>query len=298
MPQSRDPRQSPVPGRSSTLVEPREGLPDRDRGRPAPPLKLRESTLIESDDATCLPPVAPTIPAAVTRRAEPYRPTARPSVAILTVLDDGREDGEVVRLRGDRFVIGRSEGDFLVPHDARVSSRHVEIARRPGPAPNRWVVTDLRSTNGVFVRVRRAVLADGAEFLVGGGRYRFESSRVAALAPPPIAADRTLGWGLDAGSLVDRPPALVELIAAEEGSRVFLHDPETWLGTDPSCAIRRPDDPFCEPRHLRFATTPAGEWMAEHNGTHNGLWLRMDRVEVEALILFQIGEQRFRLKTT
>lgn len=47
-----------------------------------------------------------------------YRPTQRPLIAILTVFDDGKSEGESLRLWTDRFVVGRSEGDFLLPHDA------------------------------------------------------------------------------------------------------------------------------------------------------------------------------------
>jgi pSer/pThr/pTyr-binding forkhead associated (FHA) protein len=297
MPQPPAPRPSPAPWRGSTLVEPRDG--PHDRARPGPPPAGRASTMIESEEPRSSPEPPPT-PTAIARRAEPFRPTARPSVAILTALDDGCEDGEVIRLRGDRFVIGRSDGDFLLPHDSRVSSRHVEIARRPGPAPNRWIVTDLKSTNGLFVRVRRALLADGAEFLVGGGRYRFDAPRAAnsttpLVAPTAIARGQTVGW---AAVPQESPgsPALIELVGADEGPRIVLSGGEISLGSDASCTIRRPDDPFCEPRHLKLSRTPTGEWVAEHNRTLNGLWLRMERAEVDAVILFQVGEQRFRLK--
>ena len=45
------------------------------------------------------------------------RPVLRASMALLHVIDDGRETGETVRMRGDRLVIGRHEGDVVVPHD-------------------------------------------------------------------------------------------------------------------------------------------------------------------------------------
>ena len=41
-----------------------------------------------------------------------------------------REKEEWLRLRGDRVVIGRSEGDVLIPHDAMISGRHAELSRR------------------------------------------------------------------------------------------------------------------------------------------------------------------------
>ena len=41
---------------------------------------------------------------------------------------------------------------------------------------------------------------------------------------------------------------------------------------------------------------PQGGWHAEHNRTVNGLWLRMSQITVDAMVHFQIGEQRFQIK--
>ena len=56
-----------------------------------------------------------------------------------------------------------------------MSARHVEITHQLVGGLHRWVVTDLQSTHGMFVRVSRTALADKAEFLVGNGRYRFDA---------------------------------------------------------------------------------------------------------------------------
>ena len=61
-----------------------------------------------------------------------------------------------------------------------MSARHVEITHQIVGGLHRWVVTDLQSTHGMFVRVSRTVLADKAEFLVGNGRYRFDAPQVDA----------------------------------------------------------------------------------------------------------------------
>ena len=86
----------------------------------------------------------------------------------------------VIRIRDHRFIIGRTEGDFCIPLDGRMSARHVEITHQVVGGLHRWVVTDLQSTHGMFVRVSRTVLADKAEFLVGNGRYRFDAPQVDA----------------------------------------------------------------------------------------------------------------------
>jgi hypothetical protein len=69
---------------------------------------LKPSVAVAGGQIPIAQPVASSAPA-----AKPYHPTLRPTIAVLTVFDDGKSDGEVVRIRTERFVIGRSEGDFL-----------------------------------------------------------------------------------------------------------------------------------------------------------------------------------------
>jgi hypothetical protein len=284
------------------------------QGPPTPPVE-RSRTVIETDDeirqallsglkgqSPSLPtPTSPVVASAATaeRSASTFRPTARPPVAVLTVFDDGKMDGEVIRIRDHRFVIGRTEGDLRIPIDGRISSRHVEITHQVVGGLHRWVVTDLQSTHGLFVRVSRTPLADKAEFLVGNGRYRFDAPQggpgmTTDHVPSELATGETQGWS--EGPSPFRPPALTELIGNEVGNRVLLVKAEYWIGSDPTCPVCRPDDPFCEPRHVRLYRGPNGGWHAEHNKTQNGLWLRMPQIAAEPIVQFQIGEQRFRLK--
>ena len=59
-----------------------------------------------------------------------YRPQRQASMAVLCVVDGGPEDGQWLRLRGDKFVIGRTEGDLIIPNDTMMSTRHAEISRQ------------------------------------------------------------------------------------------------------------------------------------------------------------------------
>jgi pSer/pThr/pTyr-binding forkhead associated (FHA) protein len=283
-------------------------------GQPNPHVE-RSGTLIETDEEVRQaisglkgqgqaesPPTA-TSPVAQTANRGPsatlFRPTVRPPMAVLTVCDDGKLDGEIIRIRDQRYVIGRTEGDLKIPIDGRISSRHVEITLQTVGGLHRWVVTDLQSTHGTFVRVSRTVLADRAEFLVGNGRYRFDSPQSTADATvgqvtDPAVSGETQGWDGSPSPL--RPPAVTELIGYEIGNRMLLVKPEYWIGADPTCSICRSDDPFCEPRHVRLFRAPNGSWYAEHNRTQNGLWLRMSQIVVDSVVRFQIGEQRFLLR--
>ena len=58
-----------------------------------------------------------------------FRPRQRPSMALLTIYDDGRDDGEEIRVRRESTVIGRGQGDVVIPHDDRMSGKHAEIRR-------------------------------------------------------------------------------------------------------------------------------------------------------------------------
>jgi pSer/pThr/pTyr-binding forkhead associated (FHA) protein len=93
-----------------------------------------------------------------------------------------------------------------------------------------------------------------------------------------------------------RPPALTEILGREIGNRILLVKGEYWIGSDPTCQVCRPDDPFCDPRHVRLHRNSRAGWNAEHNKAQNGLWLRMTQIAVESTLQFQIGEQQFKLK--
>jgi hypothetical protein len=278
-------------GYSGTLIETDEDI------RQALLTRLKGQTAEAPAHTTAVAPAAPPAPRPAERVASPYRPTARPPIAVLTVFDDGKTEGEVIRIRDTKFVIGRTEGDLRIPIDGRMSARHVDITCQTVGGAARWVVTDLQSTHGVFFRVSRTVLADKAEFLVGNGRYRLDAPQADPGATAAFAeahSNETQAWVEGPGPF--RPPALVELLGHEIGNRILLVKPEYWIGSDMSCPIARPDDPYCEPKHARVFRGPKGNWQAEHNKTLNGLWLRLPQIVVESMVQFQAGEQRFLLK--
>jgi hypothetical protein len=216
---------------------------------------------------------------------------------MLTVVDDGKSDGEVVRLRSDRFIIGRSEGDFLIPHDRQISTRHIEITRQRVGEKYRWVLTDLQSSNGLFIRVSRTILSDKTELLIGKGRYRFEAAKSSLPETvdnlPPDVPQGTHPLGNEPAA--PPQPALVELSGGKVLSRLPLEKAEYWIGSAPACAICRANDPFIEPRHIHLCRDADGAWHAQNNKTANGIWLKVPQITVADSCSFQIGEQRFRL---
>lgn len=227
----------------------------------------------------------------------PYRPQFRPPIALLCILDDVGEEGEWVRIRGDKFVIGRAEGNLVIPHDAMMSGKHAELARKQEKGRLVWYLTDLQSTNGTYVRVGRGLLKHNQQLLLGGRRYRFDFPAPTDLAA--TAADQnkgTRGWQAPA-SATQQIPFLVELTQQGEGPRFPLSQAENWVGRDPrQCSIVLPNDPMVDPRHARIHRDARGRWHIENNRSLNGTWLRATRVPFASPGQFQLGEQRFLIR--
>lgn len=249
-----------------------EHRPEASRGAALPPAS--RSSIFESFDTVAhllrRPPAgdeAATAPATATppqADALPYRPTLRRPMAILQIVDDGHDDGETIRVRGDSLVIGRSEGDVRIPHDISMSSSHAVIERLPEGG---WQLADLGSATGTFVRVTTARLKHGAMVLIGATRLRFD------------VIDMTEAW-------------LVEVPLHGQGRRHECHGPVATVGRGPEGCQIVIDDPFVSPVHARVHRTRRG-WRIENVGM-NGLWVRLDGpVGLSTTAQFQCGEQRF-----
>jgi pSer/pThr/pTyr-binding forkhead associated (FHA) protein len=263
-----------------------------------------------------LPPAAPTAePKPKGDTTVPYRPVRRPPMAVLCLLDDGRDDGEWVRIRKEKFLIGRTDGDLIVPHDPMMSGRHAEISRQQEKGRYRWFLSDLSSRNGTFVRVYNALLRHGQELLLGGRRYRFDAAPQGGTLPqggPPANSDLS-GWHKvsplgteepqvpgtvrwDNVSQADLIPSLVELTLQGDGQRIFASAPDNWIGRDPlQCNILL-DDPLVSPRHARLHKDAKNRWQIDNAGSLNGIWLRVSRIAIDGAGQFQLGEQRFILR--
>jgi pSer/pThr/pTyr-binding forkhead associated (FHA) protein len=233
------------------------------------------------------------LPAGETR---PFRPARRPPMALLCILDDGSDEGELVRIRGSRLIIGRGgDVEVVIPHDDMISGRHAEISRQSAGGKHRWFLTDLQSTNGTYVRVASAVLRSGQEIILGCHRYRFDLPLAEAI---PATADNsapasTRAW--TAPTVAPVMPVLVELRAAGEGARLPL-PADGWLGRDQGQCAVVVQDGLLDPRHARFSRDGQGRWHVEGPGTTNGIWVRITRLPVENVCHFQLGEQRFVLR--
>jgi hypothetical protein len=219
-------------------------------------------------------------------------------MALLCVADDGRADGEWYRIRSDSVIIGRSQGDVVVPHDHVMSARHAEIARVQENGQWRWYLTDLGSTNGTYIRVMNALLQHRQELILGHHRYRFNSAPQGKGQVPELAASdaevvrATADWQEVARD--ELLPSLVEITAQGDGPHYFLTKTENWVGRDAKhCSVVLPHDPMISQRHARIYRDSKGRWHVESKNSRNGTWVRITETVFDVSCEFQLGEQRF-----
>lgn len=227
----------------------------------------------------------------------PYRPQVRPPIALLCILDDVGDDGEWVRIRGDKFVIGRAEGNLVIPHDAMISGKHAELSRKEEKGRLVWYLTDLQSTNGTYVRVGRALLKHNQQIQIGARRYRFDAAPPGGPAATAAEATKgTRGWQAPL-SVTQQLPFLVEMMPQGDGQRFALSGSDNWIGRDAKqCSILLANDPMVDPRHARIQRDAKGRWYLDNNHSLNGTWVRVSRVPFTSPGQFQLGEQRFLLR--
>jgi pSer/pThr/pTyr-binding forkhead associated (FHA) protein len=111
-------------------------------------------------------------PAAHAARPAGVRFTVMPYVAVFI---PGAPEPQRFDLR-ESNVLGRAPANEIVVDDPNVSRRHCKLARDG----NRWVLTDLGSTNGTWLdaaRVKRYALRDGEAFYIGDARVVFHVDR-------------------------------------------------------------------------------------------------------------------------
>lgn len=224
-----------------------------------------------------------------------YRPPSRQPLALLTVLDDGLASGEVVRIRQERFVIGREEGDVRIPFDMAMSRQHAELSCHFNEGQCRWVFKDLKSTNGCFIRVFRARLSADTELAIGSRRYLFKLNAEAP-ASSPASPRGTIGYGKSNGHATSTAGAcLVEVVTNGALSRTIrIERQRVKLGADPQrCEAIVDQDPYVNPVHAEIYHDGRGQWMIDDLKSRNGVWIRVKQITLAQQAEFQLGQQRF-----
>ena len=101
-------------------------------------------------------------------------PQPQPERAIIQMITEGGQVGDVYAITSGQLSIGRVEGDVKFPHDGYMSSQHARVVERDG----RYFLVDENSRNGTFIRITDEVeLKPGDTFLVGKQVFKFGTEK-------------------------------------------------------------------------------------------------------------------------
>ena len=230
-------------------------------------------------------------------------PAGAATARIVSVQKDG-SDGQAYPLIGERADLGRVEGDIVLADDPYLSPRHARLERKP----NGWVLRDLDSLNGVYIRLREPVeLRDGDSVLLGQQVLRFEELSEHELPLGPASTHGVMVFGTPEVARVAR---LVQYTTEGLGRDVHcLYRGETVLGRENGDIVFT-DDPFLSRRHasiridgtngLDSAKGMGGSrrrFVLRDLGSSNGTAMRLrgDHVLADA-DLFRVGRHLFRFE--
>jgi pSer/pThr/pTyr-binding forkhead associated (FHA) protein len=197
------------------------------------------------------------------------RPSAAAGGAQLVIIQRDGSDGGVFPISGDRVDIGGREGDIVLREDPYLSPRHARIERRN----DSFVVLDLGSTNGIYVRLREPeTLADGDMILIGQQVLRFEISSEAERQVGPATQHGVMVFGTPEQPRFGRLTQYTTEGLARDV--YYLHRSETVLGRE-SADIAFSDDPFLSRRHAAVVLHPGDQrFVLRDLGSSNGTALR------------------------
>lgn len=103
--------------------------------------------------------------------SQPQAAAAPPTLAVLTVLNEGPDKGRQFQVTSPRTDIGRGAHNDLVLPNESISDAHAKLQLREAG----WVLVDLDSTNGTYVGGRRVM---GEQLLTGAPDLRFGDVKV------------------------------------------------------------------------------------------------------------------------
>jgi hypothetical protein len=227
-----------------------------------------------------------------------FSPRRRPWYPQLVILDDhSSEEGEVIRLRRSAFTFGRSGCDFSFPAEGLMSGIHARISLQEISANHwEWVLDDLDSRNGVFVRQAEFPLFPGNEFLMGGTKILVHGDHQLnrkLSEPSPILS----AFVSDLDQIQSKPAIeICSYLFSQDSLMVPLKGKRVQIGRHAEGAVPLSVDPFVEPVHATLHKTDSHSWKIVGQKSLNGIWIRVRRAVLSHTISFILGEQRFRFE--
>jgi pSer/pThr/pTyr-binding forkhead associated (FHA) protein len=210
-------------------------------------------------------------------------PAAAPRGRLVLIRPDGTEGG-THPLHDGETLIGRGQGT-LFEADAYLSPRHAEFTA----GPNGLMVRDLRSLNGVFLKIAgEEPLESGDIFRLGQELLRFE-----VISPPQPLEDGTEIMGTPNPGFWGRLSVIVGRDV--DGSAFPLFGDAIVLGRERG-DILFPEDGYVSGTHARISLNE-GSVILSDLGSSNGTFLRLRH---ERLIpngsFVLMGQQLFRVE--
>jgi pSer/pThr/pTyr-binding forkhead associated (FHA) protein len=210
-------------------------------------------------------------------------PAAAARGRLVLIKPDGSEGGVHPLLDGENL-IGRGQGS-LFDADAYLSPRHGEFTL----GPNGLTVRDLRSLNGVFLKISaEESLESGDVFRIGQELLRFE-----VIAPPQPLEDGTEVMGTPNPGFWGRLSVIVGRDV--DGSAFPLFGDAIVLGRERG-DILFPEDGYVSGTHARI-TLRGGQVYLADLGSSNGTFLRIRgerSLPTGSFVL--MGQQLFRVE--
>lgn len=220
-------------------------------------------------------------------------PTQQLRAQVVVIHRDGSEGG-VYALEQGQSDIGSREGDILLPDDPYLSARHARIERRG----DTFVLRDLGSQNGVYVRLREPVeLTHGDMFLIGQQVLRFD------VLPE---AERRVGPAKQHGVMVFGTPELPRLgrvaqytTEGLERDVHYLYRDETVFGREQADVVFA-EDPFLSRRHAAVTMDrDSMRFVLRDLGSSNGTSIRFRGERgLQHGDQFRLGRHLFRFDLT
>jgi pSer/pThr/pTyr-binding forkhead associated (FHA) protein len=257
----------------------------------------------EAFASTMAPPAAMAMgpaatPAAAPKTTQPQPQAERkkdtiveppPAAGTLIALNRDGSDGEMVRIVGDAFDVGRTEGSLRFADDPYLAARHLRLVVQNG----KITLRPLDTVNGVYLRVTSFDLAPGDMFLVGKEVLRYEPVPAEERDPPSLLEHGVRLFGSAPREAWGR---LRQLTVAGTTRDVWhLVRPELVLGREEG-DVTFPDDEFMSRRHAAVRRQGPKAKLEDLNSS-NGTFVRVrgDR-ELKSGDVLRLGDQLLRLE--